>query len=54
MIFSVLCSDFVYVIIFPQLLLVLYYDGSNTYGSVAAFLVALILRLLCETIYGLR
>merc|ERR1712109_268886 len=43
----VLCGDFVFVIVFPQLLLVIYYDKSNTYGSLSSFIVGLILRLLC-------
>jgi len=43
----VLCGDFVFVIVFPQLLLVLYYDKSNTYGSVCSFILGLILRLMC-------
>merc|ERR1719384_1148860 len=34
----VLCGDFVFVIVFPQLFLVLYYDKSNTYGSVCSFI----------------
>ena len=44
--FSVLCGDFTYVILFPQLLLVLYWAQSNTYGAISSFLVSLILRLL--------
>merc|ERR1711997_995376 len=43
----VLCGDFVFVIVFPQLLLVLYYDKSNTYGSVCSFFIGLVLRLAC-------
>lgn len=43
----VLCGDFVFVIVFPQLLLVLYFERSNTYGSVFSFFIALLLRLLC-------
>jgi len=43
----VLCGDFVFVIVFPQLLLVLYYDKSNTYGSVFSFVIGLALRLMC-------
>jgi len=43
----VLCGDFVFVIVFPQLLLVLYYKKANTYGSVFAFFFGLLLRLLC-------
>jgi len=42
----VLCGDFTYVILFPQLLLVLYWSKSNTYGAISSFLVSLILRLL--------
>ena len=45
---SVLCGDFVFVIVFPQLLLVLYFDKANTYGSLASFVVGLCLRLLCN------
>lgn len=40
-----LSSDLVYVIIFPQLLSVLFIKGTNTYGSVAAYLVGLFLRI---------
>merc|ERR1712200_123322 len=43
----VLCGDFMFVIVFPQLLLVLYWDKANTYGSVVSFCRSLILRLLC-------
>lgn len=51
----VLCGDFVYVIVFPQLLLVLYYDKANTYGSVFSYFLGLLLRLLCgETTLGLK
>lgn len=39
-----LSSDLVYVIIFPQLLSVLFIKGTNTYGSVAAYVVGLFLR----------
>jgi len=42
----VLCGDFCYVILFPQLLLVIYWSKSNTYGAVLSFVVSLILRLL--------
>jgi len=42
----VLCGDFTYVILFPQLLLVLYWSSSNTYGAISSFFVSLILRLL--------
>jgi len=47
----VLCGDFTYVILFPQLLLVIYWDRANTYGSLASFLVSLLLRLLVGDTY---
>ncbi|ETN69314.1 high affinity choline transporter 1 domain protein, partial [Necator americanus] len=40
-----LCADLVYVILFPQLLCVVYKKDSNTYGSLAGYAVGLILRL---------
>ncbi|KAE8299475.1 High-affinity choline transporter 1 [Larimichthys crocea] len=40
-----LSSDLVYVIIFPQLLSVLFVKGTNTYGSVAAYVFGLVLRI---------
>lgn len=40
-----LSSDLVYVIIFPQLLSVLFIKGTNTYGSVGAYVVGLFLRI---------
>ncbi|KAF3686546.1 High affinity choline transporter 1 Hemicholinium-3-sensitive choline transporter [Channa argus] len=40
-----LSSDLVYVIIFPQLLSVLFIKGTNTYGSVAAYVFGMILRI---------
>ncbi|MCB1306130.1 MAG: sodium:solute symporter family protein, partial [Leptospiraceae bacterium] len=40
-----LCSDFVYCILFPQLLLALYDRKTNAIGSLAGFIVALVLRL---------
>jgi len=43
----VLCGDFMFVIVFPQLTLVLYWEMANTYGSVVSFFVGIILRLLC-------
>jgi len=43
----VLCGDFMFVIVFPQLTLVLYWELANTYGSVVSFIIGLILRLLC-------
>lgn len=43
----VLCGDFMFVIVFGQLTLVLFFEKGNTYGSVSSFFVALLLRLLC-------
>merc|ERR1712117_456698 len=43
----VLCGDFMFVIVFPQLTLVLYWELANTYGSVCSFFIGIILRLLC-------
>ncbi|XP_053333232.1 high affinity choline transporter 1 [Clarias gariepinus] len=40
-----LSSDLVYVIIFPQLLSVLFVRGTNTYGSVAGYIFGMILRI---------
>ncbi|XP_043926879.1 high affinity choline transporter 1 [Protopterus annectens] len=40
-----LSSDLVYVIIFPQLLCVLFIKGTNTYGSIAGYITGLLFRL---------
>lgn len=40
-----LCSDLVYVILFPQLVCVVYFRGTNTYGSLAGYFVGLFFRL---------
>ncbi|KAK7601145.1 hypothetical protein V9T40_008586 [Parthenolecanium corni] len=41
-----ICSDLVYVILFPQLLMVVHFKSyCNTYGSLAAYIVACIFRL---------
>ena len=40
-----LSSDLVYVIIFPQLLSVLFVKGTNTYGSVAGYVFGMLLRI---------
>lgn len=40
-----LCSDLVYVVLFPQLCCVIYLRGTNTYGSLAGFITALFFRL---------
>ncbi|XP_014244901.1 high-affinity choline transporter 1 [Cimex lectularius] len=40
-----MCSDLVYVILFPQLLMVVHFkDNCNTYGSLAAYIMALLVR----------
>merc|ERR550525_2000914 len=43
----VLCGDFMFVIVFGQLTLVLFFPQANTYGSISSFVVSLVLRLLC-------
>ncbi|KAK7112538.1 high-affinity choline transporter 1-like [Littorina saxatilis] len=40
-----LCADFVYIIIFPQLVCVIYAGDTNTYGSLAGYIVGLFFRL---------
>ncbi|KAL3982077.1 High-affinity choline transporter 1 [Acanthocheilonema viteae] len=40
-----LCADLVYVILFPQLVCVVYFKHSNTYGSISGYIVGLLLRL---------
>lgn len=41
-----MCSDLVYVILFPQLLMVVHFKRHcNTYGSLAAYIVAMLVRL---------
>ncbi|XP_014784668.1 high-affinity choline transporter 1 [Octopus bimaculoides] len=40
-----LCSDFVYVILFPQLVTVVYLEWANTYGSLAGYIVGIFMRL---------
>jgi len=39
-----LCSDLVYVILFPQLCCVIYLEGANTYGSIMGYILGLVLR----------
>ena len=49
-----LCSDLVYVVLFPQLCCVIYYKKSNTYGSLVAYIVGIALRLSAgESMFGL-
>ena len=40
-----LCADLVYVVLFPQLLCVIYFARSNTYGSLSGYVVGLFFRL---------
>ncbi|XP_026522733.1 high affinity choline transporter 1 [Notechis scutatus] len=40
-----LSSDLVYIIIFPQLLCVLFIKGTNTYGAIVGYLLGLLLRI---------
>ncbi|XP_075539295.1 uncharacterized protein LOC142573982 [Dermacentor variabilis] len=42
-----LCSDIVYVLLFPPLLCVFYFKETNAYGSVLAFIVSGAFRCLC-------
>lgn len=39
-----LCSDLVYVILFPQLCCVIYLEKTNTYGSFFGYVIGLVLR----------
>ena len=41
-----LCSDLVYVILFPQLLCVVYVPHTNTYGSLSAYIAGFVFRFL--------
>ncbi|KAL3876539.1 hypothetical protein ACJMK2_034380, partial [Sinanodonta woodiana] len=41
-----LCSDLVYVVLFPQLVCVIYLSWSNTYGSLAGYILGLFIRIL--------
>ena len=50
-----LCSDLVYVVLFPQLFCVVYFKRTNTYGSMVAYWTGIILRLLAgESLFGIR
>lgn len=40
-----LCTDLIYVILFPQLTCVIYFTSTNMYGSLVAFVVGTVLRL---------
>lgn len=49
-----LCSDLVYVILFPQLVSVIYLKGTNTYGSLAGYVLGILVRLSAgESLLGL-
>lgn len=49
-----LCSDLVYVVLFPQLVTVVYFKNTNTYGSMCAYWMGLFLRLTGgESLFGL-
>jgi high affinity choline transporter 7 len=49
-----LCSDLVYVVLFPQLLCVVYLKHTNTYGSMVAYWIGILLRLICgEPLFGI-
>ena len=39
-----LCSDLIYVILFPQLCCVIYLQGTNTYGSFMGYILGLLFR----------
>ena len=41
-----LCADLVYVILFPQLVCVVYLPGTNTYGSLFGYTIGFLFRLL--------
>jgi len=48
---SVMCSDLVYVLIFPHLFLVLFWNGaSNSYGCLVSLIIAFALRVLGKEI----
>ncbi|XP_031565939.1 high affinity choline transporter 1-like [Actinia tenebrosa] len=50
-----LCSDLVYVVLFPQLCCVTYVPHTNTYGSLAGYVLGLVLRVLeGEPVIGLQ
>ena len=49
-----LCSDLMYVVLFPQLTIVLWVPMANAYGSLAGFFVSFLLRILAgEDVVGI-
>ena len=49
-----LCSDLVYVVLFPQLVSVVYLKSTNTYGSMVAYWIGIVMRLLAgEPLFGI-
>uniref|UniRef100_A0A0F8BTR8 High-affinity choline transporter 1 n=1 Tax=Larimichthys crocea TaxID=215358 RepID=A0A0F8BTR8_LARCR len=54
MTFWILSSDLTYTIMLPQLICVLFIRVSNSYGAVAGFIVAFVMRVLCgEPVFNL-
>ena len=43
---SYLCSDIIFVVLFPELLCVLYFGYANSYGATFGFFIGFLLRLL--------
>ncbi|ESP05418.1 hypothetical protein LOTGIDRAFT_181262 [Lottia gigantea] len=42
----VLCSDLMYVILFPQLVAIMYFDVTNAYGSITGYVIGFLIRIL--------
>ena len=50
----VMCSDLMYVILFPQFTCVLFVKGTNPYGGLVGFFLSLVLRLFSgDTLLGI-
>ena len=41
-----LCADFIYVMLFPQLTCAVFFERTNTYGALAGYLVGFVLRII--------